>query len=79
MASTTSVAVSLKDELVDGQRKLLASIENTGMSRGVYTMNANLPEKVHRIKTILNLVVIVFGKYVYAAVLDAFGKTLLLG
>ena len=46
MASITSVAASLKDEFADGQRRVLAIMENTGVSRGPYIMNGNLPDKV---------------------------------
>lgn len=45
VASATSCATSLKGELADGQRRLLALIENAGVSRGGYIINGGLPDK----------------------------------
>ncbi|KAH7285370.1 hypothetical protein KP509_33G025800 [Ceratopteris richardii] len=46
VTSATSLAASLKGELADGHRRLLAVIEGTGVSHGPYTVNGALPDKV---------------------------------
>lgn len=48
VASASSLAAFLKGDLADGQRKLLAVIENAGGARGAYMtkpINGGLPEK----------------------------------
>eukprot|EP00250_Pteridium_aquilinum_P012129 c20526_g1_i1 orf=243-4736(+) len=45
VASATSLAASLKGELADGQRRLLALIESAGVSHGAYIINGGLPDK----------------------------------
>ncbi|KAI5077643.1 hypothetical protein GOP47_0007958 [Adiantum capillus-veneris] len=46
VTSATSLAASLNGELADGQRRLLALVENLSVSRGPYVVNGGLPDKV---------------------------------
>lgn len=45
VTTATTLAASLKGELADGQRRLLALIESAGVSRGPF-VNGGLPDKV---------------------------------
>lgn len=55
VALATSLAASLKVDLADGQRKLLALAENTGGARGAFITNPNnggLPDKVMTVQRV---------------------------
>lgn len=46
ISSASSLANFMKADLADGQRKLLAVIENAGVARTTKPINGGLPEKV---------------------------------